>query len=66
MKTLLINPYIPMGQVYGKYKKLGAVLPPLGLTYLFKRNNRSFVYHTLPQAPHILRLLVTGNTSMQL
>ena len=36
------------------------------LTYLYKRSNRSFVYHTLPQAPHILRLLVTGNTSMQL
>ncbi len=34
MKTLLINPYIPMGQIYGKYKKLGAVLPPLGLAYI--------------------------------
>ncbi len=35
MKTLLINPYVPLEVVYGpKYAQIGAVMPPLGILYI--------------------------------
>ncbi len=35
MKVLLINPFLPKESIYGKmFMRLGAVMPPLGLTYI--------------------------------
>jgi len=31
MKTLLLNPHVPLSKFYGKYARFGAVLPPYGM-----------------------------------
>jgi len=43
MKILLVNPHVPLSLLYGeKLKKMGAVLPPLGIFYIasYLRNRK--------------------------
>jgi len=34
MRVMLINPSVSPIEIYGKYRRLGAVIPPLGLCYI--------------------------------
>lgn len=55
MKTLLINPYIPLETIYGKRAgNLGAILPPLGIFYIasFLKNQ----YEIEPLDANILKM----------